>query len=467
MSDSAQNRSSLKRWEIAGCIATFFILLAIPLDLLKTVHFRRADSPALESPSASFVGSENCTSCHKGEYDKWRGSHHDKAMDVANKETVLGDFDDATFERDGITSRFHRKGSRYYVNTQGPTGSMDDFEITHTFGVYPLQQYLVPFPGGRLQCLPIAWDSKDNRWFRLPGGTDDPEDWLHWTRSAQNWNGMCAESHSTGLKKGYDYKADTYTTTWAEIDVSCEACHGPGSLHVQWAELPPMARPETEGTYDLIVETGNLSSEAQVAICARCHARRSLLNDYDHSKIDMMDNMVPMLLDEGLYHPDGQILEEVYVYGSFTRSKMYLNDIRCGDCHDVHSIKRVNEGNDLCLQCHRADIYDTKDHHFHKKKGEEGEPILSKTGEIISYVGEGAECEKCHMPGQYYMGNDYRLDHSIRIPRPDLSMALETPNACNRCHINKSIKWSVDYITKWYGIKRKPHYGTTLAAGRQ
>jgi Tfp pilus assembly protein PilF len=464
--DFTINDTSRRRWEITGILATVVILLTVPLYVLKVKYVTNTADLITREPAASFVGREKCINCHQKEYEKWQNSHHDKAMDEANEKTVLGDFNDAAFEHDGITTRFYRKDNKFFVNTQGPGGEMGDFEITYTFGFYPLQQYLVPFSGGRLQSLPIAWDTKEKRWFRLPNGTDDPGDWLHWTKAAQNWNGMCAECHSTGLEKGFDYKTGTYNTTWSEIDVSCEACHGPGSRHVAWADKPPMARTQSED-YELVVRTGKMSSIEQVQLCAPCHSRRSLIGDYEHSGKDLMDNMVPTTLREGLYYPDGQILEEVYVYGSFVQSKMYRNGVRCGDCHDVHSIKLVKEGNDLCLQCHRADTYDSKDHHFHKKEGEEGEPIKSDNGKILFKVGEGAECVKCHMPGRYYMGNDYRPDHSIRIPRPDLSIELKTPNSCNRCHRDESDEWSADYTTKWYGMTRKPHYGTILAAGRK
>jgi Tfp pilus assembly protein PilF len=388
-------------------------------------------------------------------------------MEVASGETVLGDFNDATFAHHGVVSRFYRKGDRFFVHTPGPGGEMGDFEVTHTFGWYPLQQYLVPFPGGRLQCLPIAWDVAEKRWYHLyPDPPTDPEDWLYWTKAGQNWNGMCAECHSTNLKKDYDVATDSYQTTWSDIDVGCEACHGPGSRHVEWAEMPEMARPAAENV-ELVVRTSGLPSRALVELCAPCHARRAALGDYTHAEPDLLDSMLPQLLNERLYFADGQILDEVYVYGSFTQSKMYHRDVRCSDCHEVHSIRPVKEGNNLCLQCHRAGAYHTKEHHFHKKKGEKGEAIRSGEGKVLFEVGTGAECTQCHMPGRTYMGIDYRPDHSFRIPRPDLSVRIGVPNACNRCHVDKTAKWSDETITKWYGPGRRPHYGTVIDRGQK
>jgi tetratricopeptide (TPR) repeat protein len=454
----------MKSWKITGIIATLVIIFSIPAYMLKEIYFHH---PPVAKPVATFVGGRKCADCHKAEYDRWHNSLHDRAMEVADNATVLGDFNNAVFEFHGVISRFYRKDNQFFVYTQGPDGKMSEFEITYTFGWYPLQQYLVPFPGGRLQCLPIAWDVKEKKWYHLyPKTPIDPKDWLYWTNAGQNWNGMCAECHSTNLKKNYDIEGDSYQTTWSEIDVSCEACHGPGSRHVEWAELPDMARPQVD-YYELVVKTKKMDSRAQVELCAPCHSRRAILGDYTHAEPDLLDSMLPSLLTPELYFADGQILEEVYVYGSFTQSKMYSRNVRCSDCHDVHSIKKVKEGNALCLQCHRAAIYDTKAHHFHKSRGEKGEPIKSADGRLLFEVGTGAECVQCHMPERPYMVIDYRADHSFRIPRPDLSIKLGVPNACNRCHVDKTNEWSDQYVTKWYGPGRRAHYGTILAEGRE
>ncbi|MFH0730059.1 MAG: tetratricopeptide repeat protein [Pseudomonadota bacterium] len=412
------------------------------------------------------MGSGKCAECHREIYQRWAGSDHHWAMAKASAESVRGDFSNAKFEYFGFTSRFYKKGERFYVYTQGPGGVPDEFEIKYTFGWYPLQQYLVPFPGGKLQCLLIAWNVKDKRWYHLyPELPINPDDWLYWTNAGQNWNGMCAECHSTNLKKSYDPEKDAFGTSWSEISVGCEACHGAGGKHVDWAELPAMARPPV-ADFNLKVQTSDISSRNLVERCAPCHSRRATLGDSSHDEADLLDSMLPTLLEPDLYFPDGQIKGEVYVYGSFTQSKMYHRGIRCNDCHDVHSLKPVKEGNPLCLQCHRASEYDTPTHHFHKMKGTPGTPIRSEDGKVLFDVGTGAQCVACHMPGRTYMGIDYRLDHSLRRPRPDLTLSLGVPNACNRCHVDKTARWADDMITKWYGPGRRTHYGTLLADGR-
>ncbi len=456
-----------KHWKFAGFIATIVIILSIPFSLLVDKSLNNPGNSFDKIYTAQFTGNSKCIDCHKKEFKKWLGSDHDNAMDLANDSTVLGDFNDAIFNYNGVKSTFFRKGDKFFVNTEGSDGELKDFEILYTFGITPLQQYLIEFPGGKLQCLVYAWDTEENKWFHLyPYDTIVHDEWLHWTKQAQNWNGMCASCHSTNLIKGLDPETMIYNTTWSEIDVNCEACHGPGSKHIEWAELPELGRPEYVDNYGLLVNTADLTPRQEVELCARCHSRRLLFDDDDHSYGNMFDHMLPDLLTAEHYYPDGQILDEVYVYGSFVQSKMYDNEVRCSDCHDSHSVKLVKDGNEVCLQCHRAAVYDSYEHHFHKQKGEEGESIKNGYAGKDIEVGEGAECVKCHMPGRYYMVNDYRPDHSIRIPRPDLSIEIGTPNACNHCHHNKTAKWADEYITKWYGKRRIPHYGSILFAGR-
>ncbi len=441
----------LRRWEVAGLAALAVIVFTIPMALL-----RRSDvTEAQAEDRPGFVGSASCRDCHRAQWDEWLGSDHDLAMAEATDETVLGDFADAEVIAHGITSRFYRRDGTFLVTTEGPGGEPAEFEVTYTFGHDPLQQYLVSFPGGRLQALSLAWDSIRQRWFHLyPEQDIPPDDWLHWTRGSQNWNGMCAECHSTNLIKGYDPDSETYHTTWSDIDVGCEACHGPGSRHVAWAEIPPMARPGTPNA-GLVVSTTDIEPAELVELCAPCHSRRAELGDYDHTGLELLDHMLPSLLRDGLYWADGQILEEVYVYGSFLQSKMYARGVTCSDCHSSHSLLLARDGNELCLQCHQREVYDTADHHFHKKV-HEGRPS------------DGALCVKCHMVERPYMVIDWRADHSFRLPRPDLSRDIGTPNACTQsaCHDDRPLSWSLDAYRRWYGQARRPHFGTTFAAAR-
>ena len=433
-------------------------------------------TPVFASASAHYVGRESCAECHEEQVVQWSGSHHDLAMQEVTPETMLGNFDEASLAHYGITSRFFRDGDRYMVRTEGSDGKLQDYEIAYTFGIYPLQQYLVRFPDGRLQALPLAWDSRSReeggqRWFHLyPDERITPGDVLHWTGPEQNWNYMCAECHSTNLLKNYDQASDTFDTTWSEINVSCEACHGPGSQHVAWARKEPRSEQES-GTMGLVTrfderkgvtwtmdpKTGNASrnkprtTDREIEVCAQCHSRRSSISqDYVPGK-PFMDHYVPSLLTDGLYHDDGQIDDEVYVYGSFLQSKMYAAGVTCSDFHEPHNLELRAPGNGVCAQCHLPAKYDSKSHHFH-------EP-----GTI------GASCAECHMPPKNYMVVDPRHDHSMRIPRPDLSVKLGTPNACNNCHEDRDAGWAAQQVKEWYGEGMPGYqaYAETLAAARR
>ncbi|HML94003.1 MAG TPA: tetratricopeptide repeat protein [Thermodesulfobacteriota bacterium] len=427
-------------------------------------------SPA---PEPQFTGGKVCARCHQSEYDQWLGSHHDLAMQEAEGGTVLGDFGGAEFDYYGRKTRFYMQDDKFMVETDGPDGKPDEYEIKYTFGVYPLQQYLVEFPGGRLQTLGIAWDSRPagdggQRWFHLyPDREIVHTDTLHWTGIDQNWNHMCAECHSTDLRKNYDLETNTYKTSWSEIDVSCEACHGPGSEHVKWAESKNSGEAPGNGlvvnlgerkgvVWNIDAISGNairsrpIGGHKEVDVCAQCHSRRSAIaEDYFHGE-SFLDSYMPSLLDEGVYYPDGQIQAEDYEYGSFVQSKMYHEGVTCSDCHNPHSLELRAEGNALCGGCHSAAKYDTPMHHNHEMGS------------------AGANCAACHMSETMYMQIDGRRDHSIRMPRPDLTVKIGVPNACGKCHADRSPEWAASEISGWKGSSDTGHqdYAEALHAGR-
>lgn len=453
-----ENRNKIER------ITLIAIIVAIVSVPVYTVVRTYSGNDVLKTNEAQFVGKETCVECHLNEYNQWVGSDHDKAMQYANDSTVQGNFNNQSLEYNGMTHRFYKRDGRFFVETDGEQGKLEEFEIKYTFGYYPLQQYLVEFSRGRLQTLPLTWNSKDSVWYHMAeeiyvNEMIESDNWLHWTNQAQNWNGMCADCHSTNLVKGYDAENDSYQTTWSEINVSCEACHGPASKHLEWAAKADYARDE-HNNYGLVVKTSGIDNKEYVDLCVRCHARRGSVSDFNHSS-DIYNHTIPNLPTGENYHIDGQILDEDYVYASFTQSKMFMRDVKCNDCHNVHSTKRLFEDNRLCTQCHRADDYDTYNHHFHKSAGEPGEAVIADDG-VKFEVGEGTRCIHCHMPAQFYMGVDYRNDHSLRIPRPDLTETLGTPNACNQCHANESTQWAIDYVNKWHGIGRPAQYGTAF-----
>ncbi|HEX6050341.1 MAG TPA: cytochrome c3 family protein, partial [Gemmatimonadaceae bacterium] len=441
----------LTRTWIAATVGALVLVVAGALALVT-----RSRAPR---ERAEFVGSERCASCHSSEHAAWQTSQHAVAMQHATPATVLGRFDSTRFEAGGTAATFFRRGDRFIVNTEGPDGEHRDFEVRYTFGVYPLQQYLIELAGGRLQALTIAWDARPSdqggqRWFTLYADaliahTDD----FHWTGRQNNWNFMCADCHSTGVRKGYDATADTFRTTRSEISVGCEACHGPGSMHVRWGSYPGVVRrvawpndgltgrlTERRGVRWEMTSTAPTAhrsvarpTDREIDTCAQCHASRAHIADGYTAGARLLDYYIPSMLFSDEYFPDGQQREEVYDYGSFLQSRMYKAGVTCADCHEPHSQKLRAPGNQVCAQCHRPAAFDTSAHHFHRA------------------ASAGARCVSCHMPDTTYMEIDPRHDHSIRIPRPDLSVTLGVPNACSRCHTNRDAPWADSVVRAWYG----------------
>jgi len=421
-----------------------------------------------------YVGSTACAECHADQHAAWTGSHHDLAMQLATAETVLGNFDDAGFKLDGVTTRFFRDGDRFMVRTQGADGGTADFVVHYVFGIDPLQQLLLELPGGRLQAFGVAWDARPEgqggqRWYHLyPDDPPRPGDRLHWSAPDQNWNHMCAECHSTDLLKLYDAASDSYATSYAEIDVGCEACHGPAAGHVTWARQP--VRDADPRLAILLDERKGVSwrpdpasgqprrsmphtNTKEIGTCARCHSRRGRLTESYRHGAQVGNSHRVATLTPGLYQPDGQVLDEVYVYGSFLQSRMYAAGVTCSDCHQPHTLKLRADGDALCATCHVALRYAGRQHHRHDP------------------ADEGARCVACHMPATTYMGVDPRHDHSFRIPRPDLSVELGVSNACSGCHADRDAAWAATQVADWRDGKPAtpgyPRHARALAAASQ
>ncbi|MBY3318490.1 tetratricopeptide repeat protein [Rhizobium laguerreae] len=420
----------------------------VPLLLFLVLSFAKHSlaSDALSRPAADprisihegFVDEKTCASCHADQAAAFSKSHHAKAMALADDETVRGDFDNSRFEHDGVVTTFTRRDGRFFVNTEDADGGEGEFEVKYTFAYEPLQQYLVEIGGGRLQALDIAWDTARRQWFWLGDGTPaKPGSTYHWTGPFYRWNRTCIDCHSTDPQAKFQPQTNEYKSTYVATSIGCQSCHGPGAKHVASAR------------------SGNASSsmpntslpKVDAGICFACHARRTrLLDGYQPGK-PFLDYFSPALLRPDLYFPDGQILDEVFEYGSFQQSKMARAGVTCLDCHRPHDAGLKAEGNALCTQCHA----ETRPERF---TDQDPSGLFDTPAHTRHQAGStGAQCVNCHMPERTYMKVDPRRDHSFVIPRPDLSATLGTPNACTTCHVDRTNDWAAEKMDNWHGTQ--------------
>ena len=400
--------------------------------------------------AAEYVGAKQCQTCHQEQYQAWQGSHHEKSMQHTNNDSVLGDFNQVNFQ----SNKFFKKGSEsapeFWVNIKGEDGQFHDYQIKYTFGYTPLQQYMVEFDDGRVQLIPFAWDSREKedggqRWFNLyPDRTEKHQEFF-WTNTGQNWNYMCADCHSTNVSKNFDVDSNSYDTHFSEINVACESCHGAASEHLSWLENKKIANFGFDRNLSKSVKKWQADSDSntlapqeikhsqQVLTCAQCHSRRTQISNKNHVASNAFGERYLLdLISSTNYHPDGQVYNEDFVYGSFLQSKMYKKGVVCSNCHDPHSAKLKLPTETLCLQCHQADTYAKKSHHQHNDDS------------------TGAQCVNCHMPETTYMEIDARRDHGFHIPRPDLALQLGSPDTCLSCHEDKTSNWSLAKVNTWF-----------------
>ncbi|MCH4876697.1 tetratricopeptide repeat protein [Pseudomonas sp. TMW22090] len=403
-----------------------------PVALAPAPTAQPAQARPVAMAAATMVDEVQCQGCHSAQVKDWQGSHHQLAMQDANADTVLGDFINVSFKAENETTRFSRKDDAFWVNTPGIDGQNADFKVAYTFGIAPLQQYLIEVGEGRLQALGVAWDTEKHRWFHLyPGQGVNFKNPLHWSKPSQNANFMCVECHTTGFKRNFDAAKNTFDSQWNSLGVGCQACHGPASNHLQW----------TAKKGDLVhkgfaVDLKDQNATVELETCARCHSRRAPLGDGFTVGKRLMDDYLPSALTRELYALDGKIKDEVFEHGSFAQSKMADKGVRCSNCHNPHSNELKAPGNGVCLQCHNTAGKTAV-------AGVDGKGLQAKNYDSIEHTRHttgqsGSQCVDCHMPGKFYMGNDFRHDHSFSIPNPERAKKLGTPDACLTCHQGKA-----------------------------
>lgn len=393
--------------------------------------------PASAAAGNPYAGSDSCQECHQEAFTDWKKSHHANAQRTPYAPLDMQAFDPPRDIRHGSeTSRAELRDGKYTLITTGSDGKQQPFEPVGVIGVDPLWQYLIPAPGGRLQVTELAFDPAKKEWFNVYGEEDRKYwEWGHWSQRGMTWNSMCATCHTTNLQKNYSPGIDGYRTTYVELGVGCEQCHGPMRDHADWQK----ANRDRPGDPTLIKRDWG----QYFASCASCHARRIDLTGSFQVGEKFSDHFDLVLPDSSnTFYPDGQNWDEDFEITAFTLSYMHDAGIRCTDCHAHHGSKIKVKGNDLCMRCHN-------------------QPVTTKIAILPEAHGHhpmdkaGSLCVDCHMPQTPYMQRHLRRDHGMTIPDPLLTKEFGIPNACNRCHTDKTVDWSIEWMDKWYGDRMK------------
>lgn len=383
-----------------------------------------------------------CMDCHQDIAKEWQGSDHAFANRVFNMETFGHQFGDVSIHdstAEGTRAGVDQEGA--YLLTKGASGELEKARPDMVLAHHPLNQLLIPFPGGRWQVTEVAWDTINHEWFNVYGYENrEPHEWGYWTNRGMVWNAQCAVCHTTEYDKGYDLATDTYASTWTAHGITCIQCHGRMEKHSANPEAPVLADEK-------------LDAAGHFQTCLSCHSRREELTVQSVSGELYTDHYrLQLPVEDHLYYADGQIKDEVFVAASFLSSAMGDAGVQCRDCHNPHTGKTLvpAENNLLCLQCHAppgrmgATMIDLATHSNHQS---------GSTGDM---------CVSCHMPETNYMVRDPRRDHGFHSPNPALTISHGIPNACNRCHADQTPEWAANWVQDWYGEVNEDRRERTL-----
>jgi Flp pilus assembly protein TadD len=423
-----------------GVAAWFFLANRSPARALLAASLpTELLLPDRQKAPAGYAGSESCRECHPQQYKLWATSGHALAERPVQTDRDRPAFETArSFEHASQTSHVRLQEGQCQVVTLGFGNSLRPYRVERVIGHEPLRLFLVSAPGGRWQALELAYDPGADEWFALYGGQDRrPGEFGHWTGRGMNWNSRCADCHNTGLRKNYHEATDTYRTTMVEMGVGCEACHGPLKAHGDWRKASPeTTMPDPRPPV--------VQRSQTMDVCGACHSRRDVLTGEFNPGDSFFDHFSLEILDEaGRWYADGQVRDEDYEFASFLGSRMFQGGVHCRDCHRADS----GTGNALCMRCHGGG-----------RPGFPRAPVVEPAGHGHHRLDDkGGECAGCHMPVTVYMQRHPRHDHAFTIPDPLLTKELNIPNACTRCHADRTVDWALEYTERWYGARMQRH----------
>lgn len=472
----------------AASLALGGILVGLPITMLHAV-LQESQQP-LDLSNVSYATSESCKKCHESEYESWYRTYHRTMTQEASPETVLGDFGDVVVELEGQSCRLFRQGGHCYMELvdreqeqrQAALGSTDPlprttYRVDRLVGSHNTQVYLTRNPNNSYLILPLVWHIGEQRWISRGGSFLIPPDAQVWGATGV-WNSSCVFCHNTKANPGLVPSSDPHTdpggrwnTRFAEMGIACEACHGPGQEHIQRNHNPVRRQVlrDSQQADPTIVHPAKLSNERSLELCGRCHGKWVAQRRFAFASMVTTDPHVPGGPPTGWYQypfltpqmtfteemagsffwPDQTPRSAAMEFQGLLLSPCYQSgDMTCLSCHSMHRaapddlLKDPEDDHTLRLESNRACLQ------CHEQYASEAALVQHTHHGAAS---DGSQCANCHMPFQVYGLLKAIRSHRIASPNARLSTQGRRPNACNQCHVDRSLRWTADWLSRWYG----------------
>jgi len=421
---------SVQRLLVSGLGLSFLLAIALPL---------------LGQSDNGNVGAAACAKCHAVINHQWAGSLHGKMMRRATTESVEGDFSRGKVALHGSSYVVQHRDGKYYVTESELNNKATEHLIDYTLGSKRIQHYLTTLPDGRVLILPTTWDNIAKKWVHV-GDVQNPEEDA--SGPIQVWNKSCYSCHVSQADKNFDAQQLRYQTTWQDLGINCESCHGPGREHVAAESGKNSSKGQSSGDANhAIINPAHLDAARSTMICAQCHSFRDVYVDGFKAGANFYDFFLPVMeyrlpaSENPAYWADGRPRWLSNEAIALWQSQCFLKGgATCTSCHtnphqvDVDRNAALHTGsNALCTSCHKAIAANVSAHTHHQRNT------------------SGSSCVECHMPPTVVGIDGQFRDHSMSVPVPENTIGHDIPNACNLCHKDKDAEWALQQVKAWYG----------------
>ncbi|MDE0862985.1 MAG: multiheme c-type cytochrome [Rubripirellula sp.] len=443
----------------------------------------------VEVPKDGYVGSDACIECHQDNHTTWAESYHSTMTQLATPDVVMGNLESVRLSFQGHDYEIHREGDVFWADL--PDEKFPDVKskrkvvpLVMSTGSHHMQLYWWATGDDRTTgLLPFVWVAETGEW--IPRNASFLQPNVAVSQEIGRWGQTCSMCHSTH-RRVRSTTSDTWDTKVAEFGISCEACHGPGQPHIDHHRQLALAVTNTsDGTSEIkqdpIANPESMDKVRSAQVCGQCHSVVELtggkegiehLNMHGHGfrpggdfaashkvlRIDehdatreIMDPNNPAAAKfNTTFYKDGMVRVSGREYNGLTDSACYKKgEMTCITCHQLHQsslddrpvkewandqLKPEALNDQICLDCHSEDQYNTS--HTHHAAGS-----------------SGSSCYNCHMPHTTYGLLKAIRSHTITSPNVAKDVAAGRPNACNLCHLDKTLQWTADSLKKWYQIE--------------